>query len=99
MVQRQRDKWPWTDRRRKFNPSKTRIDVLRSALLDASLGFTLGGCVDNEEASGVQDENGSQQPPLEDEDGSQQPPLDDREGSQQLGELAFLSPFVFFFRC
>lgn len=40
MVQRQRDKWPWADKRRKFNPSKTRYDDLKAALLDSKLGFT-----------------------------------------------------------
>ena len=40
MVQQQRDKWPWTDKRRKFNPSKTRYDDLKAALLNPKLGFT-----------------------------------------------------------
>jgi hypothetical protein len=41
MVQRQRDKWPWDDPKRKFNPSKTRIEELRAVLLNPSFGFTL----------------------------------------------------------
>jgi hypothetical protein len=40
MVQRQRDKWPWTDKQRKFNPSKTRYNDLKAALLNLKLGFT-----------------------------------------------------------
>ena len=40
MVQRQRDKWSWTDKRRKFVPSKTRYDDLMAVLLDPKLGFT-----------------------------------------------------------
>jgi hypothetical protein len=43
MVQRQRDRWPWTDKRRKFNPSKTRYDDLKAALLDPNFGFTTSG--------------------------------------------------------
>jgi hypothetical protein len=34
MVQRQHDKWPWTDKRRKFNP---RYDDVKAALLDRKL--------------------------------------------------------------
>lgn len=41
MVQRQQENWPWKDSGQKFSPSKTRIDVLRSALLNPSFGFTL----------------------------------------------------------
>ncbi|KAI0245421.1 hypothetical protein BJV78DRAFT_1263509 [Lactifluus subvellereus] len=40
MVERQRDKWPWTDKRRRFNPSKTRYGGLKAALLDPEFGFT-----------------------------------------------------------
>jgi hypothetical protein len=40
MVERQREKWPWTHGKRKFNASKTRADVLKEALLDPAFGFT-----------------------------------------------------------
>jgi hypothetical protein len=40
MVQRQRDKWPWKEPKRRFNPSKTKLSVLTDALLNASFGFT-----------------------------------------------------------
>ena len=43
MVQRQRDRWPFHDKKRKFNPSKTRFKELRAALLDPKLGFTTPG--------------------------------------------------------
>jgi hypothetical protein len=56
MVQRQRDKWPWTDHIRKFNPSKTRTDILRSALLNPSFGFTLLDKPENKGASQTNDE-------------------------------------------
>ena len=55
MVQRQRDKWPWTDNIRKFNPSRTRTDVLRNTLLNPSFGFTLIDKLENEGALQVND--------------------------------------------
>jgi hypothetical protein len=34
------DKWPWTDKCHKLNPSKTRLDDLKAALLNPKFGFT-----------------------------------------------------------
>lgn len=41
-VQRQHDKWPWTDKVRKSNPSKPRLgyDDLKAALIYPKLRFT-----------------------------------------------------------
>jgi hypothetical protein len=41
MVERQRDKWPWTDKRHKFSRSKTRYDDLKAALLEPKHGFSI----------------------------------------------------------
>jgi hypothetical protein len=52
MVEWQRDKWPWTDSKRKFNASKTWIEVLKEALLDPTFGFTMIASPGNAENGG-----------------------------------------------
>jgi hypothetical protein len=67
MVQRQREKWTWTGNPTlKFNASKTRAGVMRSALLDESLGFTTTACTPGPEQIEDEGAHTERQPSLDD---------------------------------